>query len=87
MNPFGLAVVAGYADMKGDTDQEKVLTEARAMVVRDYLVRNFKIDDTRVKVIGLGKSAEANGSGVEILVYAPGTEPPSPPLAATKRQQ
>jgi hypothetical protein len=27
-NPFGLAVIAGYAD-KGDSDQEKTLTEAR----------------------------------------------------------
>lgn len=42
-NPFGLAVVAGYAD-KGGTDEDKILTEARAMVVRDYLVKNFNIE-------------------------------------------
>jgi outer membrane protein OmpA-like peptidoglycan-associated protein len=41
--------------MKGDTDTEKVLTEARAMVVRDYLVKNFKMDDTRVKNDWTGK--------------------------------
>jgi outer membrane protein OmpA-like peptidoglycan-associated protein len=70
-NPFGLAVVAGYSD-KGDTDQEKVLTEARAMVVRDYLVKNFKMDDTRVKTIGLGKSTDAQGAGVEVLIYPAG---------------
>ena len=52
--------------MKGDTDDEKVLTEARAMVVRDYLVRNFKMDDTKVKTIGLGKSPEAAGAGVAV---------------------
>lgn len=69
-NPFGLAVVAGYAD-KGDSAQEKILTEARAMVVRDYLVKNFKMDDTRVKTIGLGKSADADGTGVAVLVYPP----------------
>src|SRR5580698_3213810 len=67
-NPFGLAVVAGYAD-KGDSTQEKTLTEARAMVVRDYLVKNFKMDDTRVKTIGLGKSPDAEGTGVAVLVY------------------
>jgi phospholipid/cholesterol/gamma-HCH transport system substrate-binding protein len=67
-NPFGLVVVAGYAD-KGDSAQEKVLTEARAMVVRDYLVKNFKMDDTRVKTIGLGKSPDADGAGVAVLVY------------------
>lgn len=69
-NPFGLAVVAGYAD-KGDTDEEKILTEARAMVVRDYLVKNFKIDDTRVKTIGLGKSPDENEAGVSLLIYPP----------------
>jgi phospholipid/cholesterol/gamma-HCH transport system substrate-binding protein len=71
-NPFGLVVVAGYAD-KGDSAQEQVLTEARAMVVRDYLVKNFKMDDTRVKTIGLGKSSDAEGAGVKVLVYPTGT--------------
>src|ERR1700691_2494984 len=71
-NPFGLAVVAGYAD-KGDSAQEKIVTEARAMVVRDYLVKNFKMDDTRVKTIGLGKSNDAEGAGVAVLVYPAAT--------------
>jgi phospholipid/cholesterol/gamma-HCH transport system substrate-binding protein len=66
--PFGLAVVAGYTD-KGDSAQEKIVTEARAMVVRDYLVKNFKMDDTRVKTIGLGKSNSGDGSGVAVLIY------------------
>ncbi len=71
-NPFGLAVVAAYAD-KGDSEQEKILTEARSMVVRDYLVKNFKMDDTVVKTIGLGKSPSFAGSGVEVLIYPAGT--------------
>jgi phospholipid/cholesterol/gamma-HCH transport system substrate-binding protein len=71
-NPFGLAVVAGYAD-KGDSDQEKVATEAQAMVVRDYLIKNFKMDDTRVRTIGLGKSPDAEGAGIKVLVYPEGT--------------
>ena len=70
--PFGLAVVAGYAD-KGDSAQEKIVTEARAMVVRDYLVKNFKMDDTRVKTIGLGKATDGEGTGVAVLVYPAGT--------------
>ena len=76
-NGFGLAVVASYTDMKGDTETNRVLTEARAMVVRDYLVRNFKLDDTRIKTIGQGKSADANTQGLEILIYPTGTTPPS----------
>jgi phospholipid/cholesterol/gamma-HCH transport system substrate-binding protein len=73
-NSFGVAVVASYTDMKGDTDKDRVLTEARAMVVRDYLVQNFKLDDTRMKTIGLGKSKDVSDGGrVEVLVYPAGT--------------
>ena len=44
------------------------------MVVRDYLVQNFKLDDTRIKTVGVGKSAGVeNGSTVEVLIYPPGT--------------
>jgi hypothetical protein len=39
------------------------------MVVRDYLVKNFKIDDKRVKTMGLGKSPDENSEGVELLIY------------------
>ena len=65
-NKFGLAVVAASTD-KGDTDKSRVLTEARATVVREYLVNNFPMDDTRIKTLGLGKSAD--GSKLQILVY------------------
>jgi phospholipid/cholesterol/gamma-HCH transport system substrate-binding protein len=75
-HPFGLAVVAASTDMTGDTDKDRVLTEARAMVVREYLVDNFKFDDTRLKTAGLGKTADAtNGGQVEILVYAAAATP------------
>ena len=73
-NLFGLAVVAAYTDMKGDTEKDRLLSEARAMVVRDYLVRNFKLDDTRIKTIGVGKSDKAaEGGSVDVLIYAEGT--------------
>jgi phospholipid/cholesterol/gamma-HCH transport system substrate-binding protein len=41
-NSFGLAVVAALGKPKGDSRQEKQLTLARAAVVRDYLVNNFR---------------------------------------------
>jgi outer membrane protein OmpA-like peptidoglycan-associated protein len=76
-NPFGVAVVAASA-ATGDTDKDRVLTKARAKVVRDYLVQNFKVDDTRIKTIGLGKSKQAGDSGsVQILIYA--AKPAAPP--------
>ncbi len=65
-NPFALAVIAASQE-KGETDKAKVLTEARAAVVRQYLADNFKLDDTRVKTIGLGKAEQ--GDRLEVLVY------------------
>lgn len=69
-HPFGLAVVAVSTGMKGDTDKDRVLAEARALAAREYLVRNFRFDDTRVKTAGLGKTKE-EGSTVAVLVYPP----------------
>jgi phospholipid/cholesterol/gamma-HCH transport system substrate-binding protein len=69
-NKFGLAVVAASTGMKGDADKDKQLSEARAAVVRDYLTKNFKFDDTRLKTLGVGKDPEAGDNGrVEILIY------------------
>jgi phospholipid/cholesterol/gamma-HCH transport system substrate-binding protein len=77
-NRFGLAVVADYVDGKRDTEKDQLLSEARAMVVRDYLVKNFKLDDTRIKTIGLGKAKETGATGVlQILVYPEGTDAPA----------
>ena len=42
---FGVVVIAAHAGTKGDSQKDKVLTEARPAVVRDYLVNNFKLDD------------------------------------------
>jgi phospholipid/cholesterol/gamma-HCH transport system substrate-binding protein len=71
-NPFSLAVVTAYGDMKGDSEEDKTLTEARAAIVRDYLVQNYKLDDTRLKTKGLGKQPP-NGSrpdeGIEVFIY------------------
>jgi flagellar motor protein MotB len=56
--------------MKGETGQDRVLSEGRASAVRDYLAKNFRLDDTRIKTLGLGKTDSTGDSGeVEILVY------------------
>src|ERR1035437_3219181 len=54
-NQFGFAVIVASAGMEGDTQKELVLTEARAMVVREYLVENFGFDDSQLKTLGMGK--------------------------------
>jgi len=69
-NSYSLVVVAVYGNDKGDTDKERTLTEARAAVVREALAKNFKIDDTRIKTIGMGKMHDASNAGkVQVRVY------------------
>jgi outer membrane protein OmpA-like peptidoglycan-associated protein len=76
---FGLVVIADYAGMKGDSDKERKLTEARSFVVREYLVKTFKLDDTRMKTIGLGKTDAVNEDGkLDILVYPETSTTPAP---------
>ncbi|MGH9775699.1 MAG: MlaD family protein [Candidatus Acidiferrales bacterium] len=66
---FSLAVVAA-SNETGDTDKDRELTLARAKVVRDYLVQNFKFDDRRLKIVGLGKTLKGGEtSKVDILIY------------------
>jgi outer membrane protein OmpA-like peptidoglycan-associated protein len=75
-NPFGLAVIASSA-AKGDTEKLRVLTAARAKVVRDYLTENFKVDDKRIKTIGLGKDKTSETSRLTIFVYPPTSRSPA----------
>ncbi len=79
-NQFGLAVVVVSAGMEGDTQKELVLTEARAMVVREYLVENFGFDDSQLRTLGMGKQTDTNSDAgwgtVQILIYPAGTEIP-----------
>jgi phospholipid/cholesterol/gamma-HCH transport system substrate-binding protein len=67
---FGQVVITAAAGMKGDSDKDHVTTQAQAMVIRNYLVQNFRLDDTHIKTMGLGKTADAGDDGkIEILVY------------------
>jgi phospholipid/cholesterol/gamma-HCH transport system substrate-binding protein len=79
-NDFGLAVVVVSAGMAGDTQRDLVLTQARAMVVRQYLVENYGFDDSQLKTLGMGKQTEttpdAGWGAVKILIYPAGTETP-----------
>src|SRR5208283_1290509 len=79
-NQFGLAVIVASTGMEGDTQKDLVLTEARAMVVREYLVENYGFDDSQLKTLGMGKqpaaSPDAGWGTVQILIYPAGTEIP-----------
>jgi phospholipid/cholesterol/gamma-HCH transport system substrate-binding protein len=79
-NQFGFAVIVASTGMEGDAPKQLVLTEARAMVVREYLVENFGFDDSRLKTLGLGKqadpSSDAGWGTMQLLIYPAGTEIP-----------
>lgn len=86
-NQFGVAVVVVSSGIEGDAQKELPLTEARAMVIREYLAENFGFDDDLVKTLGLGKQTGANPDSdwgsIQILVFAAGTEiPPNAKLTA-----
>jgi phospholipid/cholesterol/gamma-HCH transport system substrate-binding protein len=79
-NQFGFAVVVASTGMEGDTQKDLVLTQARAMVVREYLVENFGFDDSQLKTLGIGKGSDANSDAewgkLQIFIYPPGSEIP-----------
>ena len=80
-NDFGVAVVEVSAGNKGDTDSQTVLSEGRAMVVRQYLVDHYGFDDTKLKTVALGKQNDSSSEGdwglVRVLVYPTGTAVPA----------
>ena len=87
---FGVAVVVVSTGMDGDTQKDLVLSEARAMVIREYLVENFGFDDSQLKTMGQGKqtgaSLDADWGAIQILIYPAGTEIPAattPPVASS----
>jgi phospholipid/cholesterol/gamma-HCH transport system substrate-binding protein len=79
-NEFGIAVVVVSTGMTGDAQKDMVLSQARAAVIRAYLVGNFGFDDTQLKTLGMGKKTGAttdSGWGdIQIIVYPVGTELP-----------
>jgi phospholipid/cholesterol/gamma-HCH transport system substrate-binding protein len=69
-NSYGLAVIVDSEGARGDTDKDRTLSEARATVVRDYLVQKFKVDDARIKTLPLGKNvALGDNPSLQIVAY------------------
>jgi phospholipid/cholesterol/gamma-HCH transport system substrate-binding protein len=79
-NQFGFAVVVVSTGMEGDSQKDLVLTQARAMVIREYLVEHFGFDDSQLKTLGMGKqvgsSLNADWGSIQILIFPAGTEMP-----------
>jgi len=79
--PFELVLIQAYSGLLGDQDQNLVLTQTQAMVVRNYLADKFDFDDSKLKTKGMGEVTppeKGKEHWIEITVYAPGPGiPPS----------
>lgn len=79
-NQFGFAVIMVSSGMEGDTQKELVLTQVRAMLIREYLVQHFGFDDSQLKTLAQGKQAPgasgAGGGSIRILIYPAGSSAP-----------
>jgi phospholipid/cholesterol/gamma-HCH transport system substrate-binding protein len=91
---FGYAVIVASTGATGDSQKDLLLTQARAMVVRDYLVDNFGFDDSQLKTIGMGKQLnagpDADWGNVQIYIYPVGAVLPTQkqnPASATFTEQ
>ena len=80
-NDFGVAVIEASTGTSGSSDTDHTLAQARALVVRDYIVQHFGFDDTKLKTIPLGKqtseTSKDNWGLVKVLIYPAGTPIPS----------
>jgi outer membrane protein OmpA-like peptidoglycan-associated protein len=79
---YDLIVVAAYSGVRGETEENLVLTQARAMVVRQHLAEHFKIDDQRIKTIGMGEdpaTPDNRAARVAVIVYPPQPAPEEKP--------
>ena len=71
---YGLAVVEAQTGSKGTKEENLKLSQARAMVVREYLAKKFRVDDARLKTLGAGEDQKAaTDSGRVTIVVYPGS--------------
>jgi phospholipid/cholesterol/gamma-HCH transport system substrate-binding protein len=79
-NQFGFAVIVVSTGMEGDTQKQMILTEVRAVAIRDYLVQHFGFDDGQIKTLGLGKqestTAGSMAGTIQLLIYPEGSIAP-----------
>lgn len=55
----------------GKKEENLRLSQARAMVVRQYLAKKFKVDDARIRTMGVGDDQQTAGAGsVTISIYS-----------------
>lgn len=53
-NPDRKVVIEGYTDNIGGAEKNQILSQKRANSVRDYMIKNFGIEASRIKAVGYG---------------------------------
>jgi outer membrane protein OmpA-like peptidoglycan-associated protein len=48
-------LIGGHTDAAGSSKYNKMLSERRAAAVRDYLVKNYRLENNRLESVGYGK--------------------------------
>jgi phospholipid/cholesterol/gamma-HCH transport system substrate-binding protein len=80
-NDFGVAVIQVSTGKTGNAATDLTLAQARAMVVRDYIVQHYGFDDTKLKTFSIGKqtdeTSKADWGEIKILIYPAGTPVPA----------
>jgi len=86
-NQFGFAVIVVSAGAEGDSQKQMILTEVRAIAIRNYLVQHFGFDDSQVKTLGLGKQSTTSGApaagAIQLLIFPVGTVAPPNKVPST----
>lgn len=55
---FSFLKIFAYADIKGSTEHNELLSKKRAEEVYDYLTKHFKFDTTKVYITWLGEETD-----------------------------
>lgn len=72
-HPFGLVVIQAFTGHTGSREENLVLTQAQAVVVRTFLAEKFDLDDAKLKTKGMGEvdaTRPESSHWIEISVYA-----------------
>ena len=58
-------IVEGHTDFVGQLEYNQILSERRAQQVKNYLVRKWKLDSSKIKTIGFGPSQPVYDNSTE----------------------
>jgi hypothetical protein len=79
-----MTVISATTGSKGDSAESRELAQARAYVVRKYLVGHYSLNDRQIKIVGIGKTPSGDDK-VEIFVYPANSQAKAADLDAGRK--